>query len=372
MFVEFTAKGLDVVQKSFEGIQGQIASTVSAAATLGTVAAGSVLAFGKAGLAASTHGAALSAAVEQLSMQLGSLFIPIIEKAIDLVQSATTWFAGLGEGAQQMIGGLVLATVAVKGLSMAFGTLGIASGGLLPIIGLVVTGLAAFMSNTDAGQKSLGGLADAFKPLMNAAGGLMEALGPLLEMLGSSLVSTLQPVIEIVSSLVEVLAPVIGLFVAIIQPIAAVAGVILKLVGTVVSLIAKLTLAPFAALADFLGKVLAPVLKGIMQFIEFLSKAIDKFANSVKAMADKVKGFFGIKPKTAADEDKDGKKKGHMSLTKSAGAFESLQATYARIQSAASKTDYPKRQTELLEHIAGHTNRTANNTVYRPPPAVNP
>lgn len=128
LFVQFSAKGVDAV--------------VSATQKLGLVISG----FAVAGLHASTEGEYLAFVMSELSRQIGSLFLPVIEKTIMITERLVDWFANLSGKSQALLGMTGTMIIAIGLISKAFMLLGIkvglATGGLSLLLGAIAAVIA--------------------------------------------------------------------------------------------------------------------------------------------------------------------------------------------------------------------------------------
>jgi hypothetical protein len=149
------------------------AFTVATAATTGFVAAG---------LRGTVEGERLKTSFEGLSRQIASVFLPSINRGIDLVDRLTNKFKGLSGEQQTNI--RKWAEVSAAGLSV-----GLTLGKINPLLGLVGGTMAAGVASSDKLQSALGRLgqrfAETFGPTLqsqlDAAGDRLNRLADILE-----------------------------------------------------------------------------------------------------------------------------------------------------------------------------------------------
>lgn len=104
---------------------------------------------------------------------------------------------------------------------------------------------------------------------------------------------------------------------------------------------------PLIRIFELLGEVLALV---VVPTLEMVAAILEKIADFVENSA--IMKALGI----VLGGGKGGGER--RSMQQSGGGMESIAQTYTRLQQAAIKTDYPKKQTEILEKIENNTRRT--------------
>jgi hypothetical protein len=178
-------------------------------------ASSKLLGFVRAGLAGTTAGEALSHSVNQLQRQFASTFLPVIEKVIQRLQQAVTWFRSLSGDQQASIarwtgltvgalGFMTLLPKLISGLSTVGTVLKVAA--LSNPFLLAAGGVVALMSRTEEGRDSLKEMG---KALLGAFQKVAEILSDLLLPLIESLTSALSgPAAKIV--LIGTLAGAVG------------------------------------------------------------------------------------------------------------------------------------------------------------------
>lgn len=200
------------------------------------VLVGGVMGFVRAGLAGTVQGDRLSMAVTMLSQQIASVFLPVVEAVTVKIQALAQWMRHLTGAKQEaimkwvgvaaavlgvvmvlpkVVGGIQAVIGIVKLMSTVIAAVGaeagIASGGILPLIGIIVTAavaLGAFMAKTKAGgaaldklQETAGRLVATIMPTLNR---LMTTGTQILERLGESVLPVVVAQFEMMASTIEV------------------------------------------------------------------------------------------------------------------------------------------------------------------------
>ena len=197
-----------------------------------------IRAYAMAGIQASGIGQVLNFQFQQLSLTLGGLFRPELEMLIDGIRRLTAWLRGLGDDQKKMIAfmvegalaglamsrifpmvaaGIQVVTTAVAALTGGMTALGVMTGGILPAIGLLVTGLTAILVGTDSGREALmemasamrplgAALQEAFVPAFQAFKEVVDATIPLIPTLADSIKTLLIPVVQLLASQLELIA----------------------------------------------------------------------------------------------------------------------------------------------------------------------
>ena len=194
------------------------------------VAAASLSALVAVGLRGTVQANALAFQFERLGRAVGDIFAPIINKVVDIVARLAEFFRGLSDQTRDLIanfalagvavlavatvlpklvGGISLVVAGIQALTVAFTGLNGVTGGILIVIGAIVTALAAIFLGTEKGRAALGKLFDALKPLFGAfaelASLVIDAFKPLIDLvveLASALIATLVPVLKFVAELI--------------------------------------------------------------------------------------------------------------------------------------------------------------------------
>jgi hypothetical protein len=156
------------------------------ATTLAYAAASAgLLSWVRAGLAGTVQGEQLAYQQNQLSQQVASIFLPVVQRYTDALTRLVGWFRSLGGEQQAQIMRWSLFTVGLLGsvtvvprLTAALGTLGMTLKGLAlanPVAALTA-GVVGLLAQTEGGRESLARLgatlSDAFGKVAGAVGGV--------------------------------------------------------------------------------------------------------------------------------------------------------------------------------------------------------
>ncbi len=227
LFVQFTVQGIDAFSKGLDQVQaslGKIAEGAQRAGNLITSAFAKALigvgGFVTAGIAASAVGQQFAFVMERLARSIAGLFGPEIRKVLELLQRFSNWLDSLSnsqramiahmiEGAAAMLivgkvlpfvfAGIQMVVAGLGELAAAFGVLDVETGGILPLIGAVVTGLVAL----GVGAGVAGGAFD----------GLFAKIDPLLKSLqdiGGRILKAIQPALDMAANLFDAIVAGVG------------------------------------------------------------------------------------------------------------------------------------------------------------------
>ncbi len=251
----------------------------------------------------------LSGTIGQIAVQLGSIFIPILDKVRAGLDKVLAFLRQLNNAQKDqivrwtMLAGAVALSLAVlpkvigliQGAAIAIKVLGIAtglaSGGLLPILATlaaVAAGFALFNASTEQGTGVLGTMMEKVKPLADAlmsfgkeaAVAFAPALQVLLEVgniildvvvvafkkLGPIVLQVAKVVIAAVSSILKAARPI---FISL--------GAVLKTVITVATNLAKALQPVFESLVSAIVESfqgLAPIISGVVNIIDGILTAL--------------------------------------------------------------------------------------------------
>lgn len=284
LFVEWTMKGVEAFQKAIETAHTSIAKLSAGANAVGQQAEaafnklnGTVGGFVRQGIAASAMGDVLNFQLQRLALSIAGLFGPELNKIIGLIERFTNYLNSLSaeqrsfiahmiEGAAaglliakvmpMIFAGVQMVTSGVMGLAGALGILDVETGGLLPLLGALVSAFLGVAVGTEVGRGAFGDLFDTIKPvlavLQNAFSGVMESLGPLFSAitdLASAFMPIIEAVIEVAAALAEVLIPAVAAIVELLRPFLALLGLIAKVVAGVLVPVFKVLAAIVTAVA---------------------------------------------------------------------------------------------------------------------------
>lgn len=223
----------------------------------------------RAGLEGTAQAAMFGHHIQMMSRAIAAIFLPVIDQLVSAVQAVSQWFQNLTEGQQNLIARVTVAVgvfaaaavvlpqvatavgvvvAAVKGLSAVFaGVTGIASGGILPILGLLAAALVAVVGASGDGAGALGGVGktlgklwEAVKPVVDAVGdalaGAFEEMRPALEQVGNALAQVGALVAEHVVGLLKAMAPLGEMILSVVVTAVDVLGTVL---GALVPILAE-------------------------------------------------------------------------------------------------------------------------------------
>lgn len=252
-----------------------------------TGAVGIIAGFATAGLAASAQGERLTFQMSLLSRQVGSLFIPVFEACINVIRKVTEMLQSLTGAQQKALGATIALAVGVKLLMSASG-LGL-------IVGVVTTAVAVFQFFGDA-ISNAGTKAGILGSNFSLLGGVLRELWGLTKEFGSMVVSV---------------------FGGIGSAIAAVFTGIMNVAKTVFSMIGATVRSEMMTIGEYISIQLARVRQLIKEIRSALTTA-QIFVTGKSA------GIISNKPW------EDGKDR--QQLTPKSGGFESVTASFNRIQ----------------------------------------
>lgn len=328
LFVQITAKGLETFGAQLGGVKSQLESLKTASETVGSVAGKAFAAASAAlggwvafGLRGTVQANALAFQFERLGMAIADIFAPAITKIVDVVASIADWFRGLSDSTKDLIERFAIFTVAALGVATV----------LPKVIGLVMGVIQAVkMLNITVAAGPWGPLIIA----ISLAAGALAALFLSTENANDSLLGMLfafKPIIDIF----KVIGGVVG---DVFKPLLDVIGEIGSLVGDLfkdlMGLVGDLTMA--------FGDLLKSILQPIADFIKMI-------AEQIKALIGQLRTMLGLRQR-----DKEGSKRDR--LAKAGGGFESVQATFERLQTGSLKADMggkgkgvPEQQLEVAQ-----------------------
>jgi len=257
--------------------------------------------FARAGLEGTGQAAMMSFQMRELARGVASVFLPVIDRAIDVVRRLSDWFRSLSGTQQDALQGLAVGAGVAKIGMMALGG----------PLGLVAGALAGLLTGTDAGSKALDGLGGAFSGVLNALkpvlsgvsaamDGILEAVKPALDsVLGvvgdmagrigpilGEIVTAVKPVLEafanIFAGIFESLKPLLGTFADVVKDMVTAIGPVLESVGGIFKDV-------FAAIKPALDKIV-PVLQDLAKTF---SEVFAGIMGDLKPILDQLGGVIG-------------------------------------------------------------------------------
>jgi ElaB/YqjD/DUF883 family membrane-anchored ribosome-binding protein len=369
-YIEFVSKGLDQVEAEMEKLRDKIENVLAPAkkvqdqldgmkatfekvfdagkkAFIGLTAA--ITAWTTAGLAGTAQGEYLSLQFKQLSQQIAAVFLPVVQKLGEWLQKITQWLRSLSGSQQDNI--LRWAAMAAAGLGMLFlfpkivagieavkvalasftaealFAEGVLSAGIIPLIGLIVSGLTALAVGTETGRSVLGvfwdvlvkvgqAIATVYNFVADLVGKFIDLVGAILDVIGVTALwnaagEVLQSVWEGIKAAFEALKPIV------------------------------------TALFEFMGQALMKIVALTILFFRILQnptkifsigKELAKVESELQAAFDKRQG----------DRNKESATP-NRALDMPGGQFEDIASSFKRLQSAAMKSEGGSVQDKQLK-----------------------
>lgn len=296
--------------------------------------------FAMAGLQASSMGTVLNFQMAELSRQIGSLFVPEIQKASELLGDLVRWFQNLTGEQQRSIahwiefGGILVAASTIlprivgmfNGLAGAVELVSTAFQGLsLTPLGLVAAGLVGLITVTGNWGNVLKSVGESFAKLAEPMKRLWESLSKVFERLATALAPIIDSLLSGFGKLMTVLSRIL----------------------------------------EFIAKVIDKVSDLVGKAVEGFSKLDDKVAGGKAKQISELMAeiapdlFFGGSAATIVgnrleeQNKKDQEKKDRTELPRAAGGFTSLNAAWERIAESSLKATGGAKKTdeETLEFV---------------------
>lgn len=359
LFVEINALGVKAttdelarLKEKSEAAMKSLNESAGAASNFGAktlaaydVARNAIRGFYDAGIAGTAEMTRFGIQLQFLSREVASIFTPVLEQMTGYLERVVHWFQNLSLAQQDSLlwwskaivgavtfsmvvpkvtAALAAAIPAVISLTSAFIGLDVASGGILPIIGAVVTGIGALIIGTETGRNMLGGFFSALEPIFRA---LQDALGDVFDAfvnLGETVMASFKIDLDDVIDTTARLIMLIG-----------------KLAGALNYLASKWT--DVANAMERYGGIAKAILPA------WLGAGLDA-ASAVKKA--------GVLPDLP-----EKKKGGHRTAAFGDIGFEDVSAAYKRIQTMMAKTQKTtaEEQLDAQRKIEENTARTADN-----------
>jgi phage-related protein len=245
----------------------------------------------------------LQGTLAQISVQIGSIFLPILDKTQKMLEGFLNFLRSLDNEQKSQIArwvqvagaialGLAVLPRVISLVSIATGaikllgtTLAVATGGILPLLATLTAvgaGFALFQSSTEKGTS---GIMSALNPLIKVFGDLKNAFLPLgasLKPIMESLAGTFTDVVSGIAQAVSTLVPVVvTVFQALIKAVAPVVDAIRPLVSVFMKLVNEVV----STLAPLISKV-APILIAVGNLI---TAQITMWTGAFKALVPAIK-----------------------------------------------------------------------------------
>ena len=299
------------------GLQAQLAFGVASAGLLGFV---------RAGLQGTAEGERFGVMMGFLSREIGSIFKPQIDALLGGLERLVDWFSKLDGGQQQLINrfaqaaaaGLLVAAIMPKiilgisgvissviALTTATSVLDVVTGGILPVVGALVTGFVALGAASFVMTNGFEGAWKVIKPLVDTLkSGFLEAwaaVQPLVAVLSSHFAVAAAQSAEFLANALKLIGPVAAEVIGILSDaFAELSPKILeqgqalnKLAIDALPYLLSATKAAAEGLA-FLSRMFGDVVENVTLFISFLvevrdftlevSRATDTWRDSLLAL----------------------------------------------------------------------------------------
>lgn len=363
-------------------------------AGLGAITAGvaavtaSVAGFVRSGLAASALGEVMRYRFEQLALSLSGLFRPEIEAVIETVQAVTEKIRGLtATQAEHLSSWLKIAAgavaaaaifptviTAIKGITAAVIALNIAVveglaatgiGALVPLIGAAVSVLAGLVVGTEAGQKALGKLFEAFRPVAAAVDSLVSAFSPLIDLIkpiGELIAAAFKPIATVIQTVADIVAPIISGLSAIITPVINVISALANVLGSTLAAAISVLVSPLRIVADILGtlwKLFGKLIEGVLNKLADVFNVIADAIDKARKAFEKFMQIISLGIYRPEEEDKKAKEKNRGALGAKASPFGDVsrhfEETAQRTMGLGMGKNVDEQQLEVLERIETNT-----------------
>ncbi len=179
---------------SLDALKGKMAQLGQATSSAFGGATSMIMGFVRSGLSGTMQGGALAAQMEQLSMQVASVFLPVIERVTDALVRAADWFRRLTGEQQSSLRtiGMIAAGLTLMGTILPRIIGGLQGIGVVlrliaanPFVALIA-GVVALTSTTEGWAKVLGGVVSILGKIGTLLGKLVEGAGELVSNIGST------------------------------------------------------------------------------------------------------------------------------------------------------------------------------------------
>lgn len=298
-----------------------------------------LMGFIQAGIAGTGFADIMNFRFQQLHREIAAIFTPAIMGVINALEKLVAWFQRLDGHQQTLIRNTAIASVAFLGMvtilpQIAAGIrlVGVAIQAAMASTGIgaivaVVGALAALFVGTEKGRSALGKMMQAFQPIIDQVtrlvGIVMDALAPALD-----------GIVELIAAQVEAWGPVIQALMP-----------VFELVGEIVQLLAGGMGAQIKIIAELVKDILVPAFELLRPVLELMAIVAKGFSGVIRALSE----MLGI----GGNRRRGGER--FSAPSPSAGGFESIEATFRRLEEASNRTDIPQRQLSALEKIETNT-----------------
>jgi hypothetical protein len=223
-------------------------------------------------------------AVDDLQASIGRALIPVLEQATRFVRAVGNAFFGLSSEGQKTVQALAAGTIAMAAFAAAVAVLqAVLTGGIGPILTLIVGSLAGVMAVSSDLEPLLDGMSGALSGVMEGVGQAVSALAPA----ALTLVGALKPFGDLFGVLTRTIvagaqaaAPVIATFATLLKDSVAIG------------------LAPLQLVAELIGGLLVRQLSFLGQVLQtvgpYIAVASRVVADFVQFVVRQVRGLFGL------------------------------------------------------------------------------
>jgi hypothetical protein len=176
-------------------------------------ASGSLLSWVRAGMAGTAEGEMLGLQFQRLHREIANLFQPAITGAVNMVTKAADWFRNLSGAQQESIAKWVAISVGAMGavvtLPKLAAGLSLVSNALRAMTAanpflLLAGAVAGLMVSTEEGRSAFGDLLDALKPLWDAVVEVFQPIASLLVDIARTISGLLAPAFRALGKVIEV------------------------------------------------------------------------------------------------------------------------------------------------------------------------
>ncbi len=267
----------------------------------------------------------------QLSVQLGSIFLPILDKVTAVVQVMTNYLRGLSNEQKDQIvkwvemglaiaAGIAIASKIIPVIRGIGAALGLATGGIVPLLGLLAT-LVIGLVGVSGASSGLGGIFDKLKEVFSAFLPILTTIGQAFLDAFQKVLPALQPVFDALTSGASALAKTLGAMFASLVPVIGLAvntiggiiGKVAPLFETVIQIVVPILgrlgqafsfvvasiLPTLSTLADTVVKVVGIIVDIFDEWFNFVADIVNDLMNSIGELGPFFVGIFQAMGETA-------------------------------------------------------------------------